>query len=181
VGVGTGIGLANVLAVTKSLGGRVDVESEVGRGAAFVLHFPCTDEEPPTARPAGPELRFRGRALLVEDNALARTIIRHLLEELGLDVLEAPDVTRALELGEASAATIDVCVSDVTLPDGTGPKTTSLLQERNPGIRVLFISAHGQQELADRGLLDAAAPMLQKPFGKEELAAVLAKLLPPVA
>jgi PAS domain S-box-containing protein len=177
IGVGTGIGLASVLAVTKSLGGRVDVESEVGVGTTFVFQLPCTDAAPPARAVAvGRSPTFSGRALLVEDNALARTIVRHFLEELGLEVVEAPDVAGALAAADASS--IEVCISGVTLSDGTGRKVLCHLRERNPRLPALFLSAHDGDELRKRGLLDGGVPILQQPFGKEELAAKLVALLP---
>jgi signal transduction histidine kinase len=178
VGVGNGVGLSTVLAITRHLGGRVDVESEPGRGTAFVFLLPCTDAKPAADRPAIGEHRFGGRTLLVEDNQLARTTIRHFLEDLGLEVLEAADVARAVEIGAANAGSIDVCVSDVTLPDGTGPRLMGLLRARQPNLRALFISAHPKSEITERGLLPDSVPVLRKPFGKQELAAGLAAILP---
>jgi PAS domain S-box-containing protein len=178
VGLGNGVGLSTVLAITRTLGGRVDVESEPGRGTAFVFQFPCTDAKPVADRPELAEHRFGGRTLLVEDNHLARATIRHFLEDLGLEVLEAADVAHAVELCAAHAGSIDVCVSDVTLPDGTGPRLMSLLRARQPNLRSLFISAHSKSEIAERGLLPESVPVLRKPFGKQELAAGLAAILP---
>ncbi|HVX94973.1 MAG TPA: PAS domain S-box protein [Polyangia bacterium] len=178
VGLGNGVGLSTVLAITRTLGGRVDVESEPGRGTAFVFHLPCTDAKPAADRPELAEQRFGGRALLVEDNHLARATIRHFLEDLGIEVLEAADVGHAVELGAAHAGSIDVCVSDVTLPDGTGPRLMGLLRARQQNLRALFISAHPKSEIAERGLLPESVPVLRKPFGKQELAARLAAILP---
>jgi PAS domain S-box-containing protein len=178
VGLGNGVGLSTVLAITRTLGGRVDVESEPGRGTAFVFQFPCTDAKPVAERPELAEHRFGGRALLVEDNHLARATIRHFLEDLGLEVLESADVAHAVDIGTVHAGSIDVCVSDVTLPDGTGPRLMSLLRARQPNLRALFISAHPKSEITERGLLPESVPVLRKPFGKQELAARLAAILP---
>src|SRR4029077_5449940 len=123
------------------------------------------------------ERRFRGRALLIEDHYLVRMTVRHYLEELGFEVLEASNAARALELVAANAGPVVLCVSDVTLPGGSGPKVMGALRTRYPDLRSLFITAHPTNELVARGVLDEAAPALQKPFGKPELAGKLATLL----
>jgi PAS domain S-box-containing protein len=176
-GFGTGMGLSTVIGITHDLGGRVDVASELGRGTSFVFHFPCSDAEPAVAPASGGERRFHGRALLIEDHGLVRMTVRHYLEELGLEVVEASAPAEALKISETGSA-IDLCVSDVTLPGASGPKLVSQLRERYSGLRALFISAHPTGELVARGTLEATAAALQKPFGKEELAAQLAALLP---
>jgi PAS domain S-box-containing protein len=177
-GQGTGIGLSTVLEITRALGGRVDVDSEAGKGTTFVFHFPCADGELMPAPLPDPDLRFSGRVLLVDDHALSRVSIRHLLEQLGLEVVEAPDATRAAEVAHANLGALALCVCDVTLPDGTGPKLMTRLQAHDARLRTLFISANPIGDLRARGLLDERAPVLQKPFGKRELAAALVPLLP---
>jgi PAS domain S-box-containing protein len=177
-GLGTGIGLSTVLAITRGLGGRVEVESEPGRGATFVFHFPCCPEAAPEAAAAsGVGPRFRGCVLLIEDHALVRMTVRHYLEDLGLEVLEAGNPMEALAVCESSRTRIDFCVSDVTMPGSSGPRLMCTLAQRYPGLRVLYISAHPTSELVARGILDDAAVTLQKPFGQPELAAKLTLLL----
>jgi two-component system cell cycle sensor histidine kinase/response regulator CckA len=92
-------------------------------------------------------------------------------------VVEASAAAEALKIAEIGSA-IDLCVSDVTLPGASGPKLVTQLREKYPGLRALFISAHPTGELVARGTLESTAAALQKPFGKEELAAQLAALLP---
>ena len=116
--------------------------------------------------------------LLIEDHYLVRMTVRHYLEELGLEVLEASSPVQAMEVCEANPGPIALCVSDVTLPGGSGPKVMSLLRQRYPDLQSLFITAHPTSELVARGVLDETAPALQKPFGKPDLAAKLAALLP---
>jgi CheY-like chemotaxis protein len=178
-GLGTGIGLSSVLAITRSVGGRAEVESEIGRGSRFIFHFPCTDAQPAVVPPPTAELRFRGRTLLVEDDELVRTTIRHYLEELGLDVLEAAGAAQAFEACNLSPGPIALCVCDVTMPGTSGPKLMRQLQERYPSLRSLFISAHAKNQLVAWGVFDEGATLLQKPFGKPELAAKLATVFRP--
>jgi two-component system cell cycle sensor histidine kinase/response regulator CckA len=94
---------------------------------------------------------------------------------LKLEVLEAARADEALRLFEA-ARSIDVLVTDVVMPQMTGPRLAELFHARRPDLPVLFISANPPEELLEE---DAAAHQatLQKPFGKSELALKLQSLI----
>lgn len=177
-GLGTGIGLSSVLAIAQAAGGRVDVESTLGRGASFVLHFPCIERDPAGPPPPTAQRRLRGRVLLVEDDSIVRVTIRHYLEELGIEVLEASGAEQAFDVCDLSAAPIDVCVTDVTIPGENGPHLVKRLEKRYPLLRSLFVSAHSRSDLLERGIITEKAITLHKPFDKRTLAETLETLLP---
>jgi CheY-like chemotaxis protein len=174
-GKGTGLGLSAVRAVTRSLGGQVTVETEVGCGTAFIFHFPSVVAPPATPRRSAPNLRFAGRALLVEDDWRVRLGVRRYLEELGFDVVEAGDAAEAMERAEGC----DLLVTDVVLPEVSGAKIRSMLHDKYPQMKALFISAHPGPYLAEHGLLEEGAIVLQKPFEVQDLAFRLTELYPP--
>jgi len=176
VGKGTGLGLATVFATCKQLGGHIDVDSAPGKGTRCTLYFP---EVPATIRVAtvAPQvLRLTGKVLLVEDEPLVRTVTRHHLEEIGLEVLEACDANEALEITLRERGALDALVLDAVLPRISGPKLAGVLRRQHPQLAVLYVT--GNPDLMN---LEAAehdrVGVLRKPFGKEELAAGLAKLL----
>jgi CheY-like chemotaxis protein len=175
-GKGTGLGLATVRAVTQEIGGRVTFETEVGQGTRFVFHFPVADRKPDVqALPAPPvsEMRFAGRALLVEDDDRVRMTVRQGLETLGFEVSEAEDGSNALSQGNDD---LRLLVADIVLPDVYGTKIRDQLRRRHPELRTLYISAHPESYLVQRGLLSEDDLVLQKPFAVDELASSLAKL-----
>ena len=176
VGKGTGLGLSTVFALTRQLGGHIDVDSELGKGTTFTLYFPCIEQAvQPSSKGARETTRLTGTALLVEDERLVRLTVRHYLEELGLEVLEAAEPDEAQQVCERHRGSVDLLVSDIVLPIMRGPKLAALLKQRYPTLRVLFISAN-PDFLADGDTEISGAPVLQKPFGKEELADRLLKL-----
>lgn len=175
-GKGTGLGLSTVRAVTRALGGRITVDSEVGQGTRFVFHFPVAERRrEPFALPV-PELappRSHGRALVVDDDAQVRKTVREALEGLGFEVAEAGDGSEALS---RSADDLRLLVADIVLPDVYGTKVREQLRRRHPNLRTLYISAHPAPYLIQRGLLNETDLVLQKPFALDDLASGLAKL-----
>ncbi|HEY7253871.1 MAG TPA: response regulator [Methylomirabilota bacterium] len=109
--------------------------------------------------------------LIVEDEDEVRAFARDVLEMGGYVVLEAPSAARALEIGEAHAAAIDLLVTDVLMPGMTGPELARRLRARRPALRVLCMS--GYPESVDRrvGGEKGWNGWLEKPFGPDEMLA----------
>jgi CheY-like chemotaxis protein len=179
VGKGTGLGLSTVFAVVRQLGGKIGVDSEPGRGTTFTLWFPAVERAIARA-PAAPIAlpRFRGTALVVEDEPLVRLTVAHYLQELGLDVSTAEDANEAMRVCDEHQGSLDLLVCDIVLPVMRGPDLAELVRARYPGLRMLFMSATLESEgrfASDRG----DAPVLVKPFGLEDLARALESLPDP--
>jgi CheY-like chemotaxis protein len=177
-GQGTGLGLSTILEITQALGGRVDVESEPGHGTRFTFLFPCCAEGEPTGTGRRSGRRFRGTVLLVEDDELVRVSVREYLLSMGVEVLDAGGPREAMARVEAHRSAIDLCISDVVLPEMSGPELAKRLQASHPQLRTLYMSTFTQQELAGPGLMEEDAPLLRKPFAKEDLEDALAQVLP---
>jgi PAS domain S-box-containing protein len=176
-GRGTGLGLATVFAVVRQLEGTIRVESQKGKGTSFFVELPtCAPTEP--APPDGRGVPA-ATALLVEDEPLIRMLVRHHLEELGLEVLEAGDASHAWRLCEGARRPPDVLIADVLMPRVTGPQLAKELRAQYPKLRVLFIS--GDPLGVDTVTLGADTHLLAKPFTKEDLKAELLDLLEDLA
>jgi DNA-binding response OmpR family regulator len=162
--------------VTRALGGQVEVESEVGSGTAFVFCFPVVSEVPVAPQRKLGEVHFAGRVLLVEDDWRVRVSVRQFLEGLGFEVIEAGDAAEALAHASGSLALL---VTDVMLPEVSGPRIRELLTEQHPGLKALYISAHSAPYLMDHGLVTKNDVILQKPFEMQDLAFRLTELYSP--
>ena len=178
VGKGTGLGLATVFTLTKQLDGHVHVDSEPGEGACFTITLPCCENGAAATRFSStlPALSLSGTALLVEDDDIVRLSLRHYLEEMGLNVLDAADPRQAMELCERFGGTLDLLVSDVILPVMTGPKLAAQLEQRYPGLRVLFVSANADIA-AEQEANATAVNLLPKPFSRDELIQAMANIM----
>ncbi len=177
-GKGTGLGLSTVRELCDRLGGQIDLRSARGQGTTIGVELPLLDvvAEPPSGRrAAAPVATLSGTVLLVEDQPLVRRTLREDLEHLGLDVLEASNEEEARTLLEVHRGSIDVLLTDVVMPGMQGPRLAEVLSQRQPGLRVLFISGDATElsSLEDTGPVG----LLQKPFDQRELAERLGELL----
>jgi PAS domain S-box-containing protein len=172
-GRGTGLGLSAVRAVTRALGGRVALESELGRGTTFVFHIPSVASAPAVQQRAPAHVAFAGRVLLVEDDWRVRMSVRQYLEDLGFDVVEAADAVEALSRAKG---TLTLLVTDVVLPEVSGPKIRDMLKGQYPDLKALYISAHPALYLLEQGLLQNSDVILQKPFDIKDLQVRLTEL-----
>jgi PAS domain S-box-containing protein len=165
-GRGTGLGLPAVRAVTRSLGGRVDVESKLGCGTSFIFHLPAVSAPAIVQRRARLPFRFTGRVLLVEDDWRVRMSVGQYLEDLGFEVVEAADADEALSRAKGTFALL---ITDVALPEVSGPRIREMLKSEHPDMKALYISAHPAPYLLQQGLLLANDVILQKPFELKDL------------
>lgn len=166
-GKGTGLGLAAVHGIVTQSGGYVTVESEPLRGTSFKVYLPAAepgDEAPTVAasreQPAGQV----ASVLIVEDEQPIRTLTRTILERAGYRVLDASTSTDAEALFDRETGRIDLLVTDVALPDGSGPALFKRLFEKRPSLRVLYMSGYADEMLIDRAALEPGGGFLQKPF-----------------
>jgi signal transduction histidine kinase/ActR/RegA family two-component response regulator len=171
VGQGTGLGLATVHGIVAQSGGYVTVESAPERGTTFTVYLPRVFESPSGVTPlsvAAP----RGQnetILLVEDEQAVRSLARRVLTRAGFNVLESGSPTDALRLAEVHAGKIDLVLSDVVMPEMSGPVLVQRVAELCPDARVLFISGYTADEVIGRGLETPGMMLLQKPFSAQEL------------
>jgi CheY-like chemotaxis protein len=169
---GTGLGLSMVYGIVQQSGGQIVVESAPGRGAAFRILLPRVPGPPAAAeeeRPEEPPPRGGETVLVVEDEPTIRSLACEMLEALGYHALEASSAEEGLDLAVRYEGPIHLLVTDVVMPGLTGPAFAERFAALRPDARVLFMSGYAGDELARRGVDDAAAHFLPKPFTADVL------------
>ena len=128
VGKGTGLGLSTVYGIVKQSGGFIFADSTVGEGTRFVIYLPVhrvEEEARPRrlakAKPQENELWGTGTILLVEDEAMVRTVAERALARHGYKVLTANNGEEALERLEECGDEVALLISDVVMPVMDGP------------------------------------------------------------
>jgi hypothetical protein len=178
VGEGTGLGLATVHGIVTQSGGEIHVYSEPDLGTSFKVYLPITGAAPEQIEddaPEGDRLRGSETVLLCEDEEGVRHLVEHVLTTHGYRVLSAGAPMEALEL--AAGCGIDLLVSDVIMPDLSGPELARRLETVCPGIRTLFVSGYTAETVRGRGRLPADSAFLEKPFDQLSLLRAVRTLL----
>lgn len=173
IGKGTGLGLATVYGIVQQHGGWIDVQSQPGQGATFMIHLPGVAgamPEPAAPAPAGIIEAGRGEAiLLVEDEQAVRSIVEIVLLQGGYQVHSAENTAQALQLWSEHRDQIALVLTDVVMP---GPVTGRELAERffsqKPGLRVVYMSGYNQ-EFMGQDLGGPHVGFLPKPFDMDQL------------
>jgi CheY-like chemotaxis protein len=170
LGKGTGLGLATVYGIVKQCGGKIELTSKVGIGTKFTIHLPAAQEQPePSTASGNVSPRLGRRILLVEDDTALRDATARLLQNQGYDVLVARSPAHAKQLCDSGECPVDLVLSDVMMPEMSGPALAKELVAAHPTLRVLFMSAYvGQSTIAD-DLLNSGVPIVEKPFEPSEL------------
>ena len=166
-GKGTGLGLATVHGIVKQSGGHISVNSALGRGATFNLFFAAVDSAlgESTEAWAAPEPDERGGTVfLVEDEEGVLLTVKMMLEELGYSVLAADCPAAALELYPQHAGEIDVILSDVVMPQMSGPEMVDQLRRGFPDLKAVYMSGNMDAGMFNADLFAGNARLLQKPF-----------------
>ena len=179
VGKGTGLGLSMVYGFVQQSGGSMQIRSEPGHGTVIKLLFPRVDaaqvnEVPPAdpiPSPAGSET-----ILVVEDDDMVRAYVENELRALGYRVIATSNAPAALEILRLPED-IDLLFTDVVMPGGMfGPELAREATRLRPGLRTLFTSGYTEHPVkTPDGLEDA--PILNKPFRRNDLALMLRSVL----
>ena len=170
-GKGTGLGLATVYGIVKQSGGHVSVHSERGRGTTFKVYLPRVGDPGTTAPPEVVRETPRGSEtiLLVEDEEGVRDLAQEILEASGYRVLVARHPAEAVPLVASHAETIHLLVTDVVMPQISGPELADLIKALHPDIHVLYMSGYADNAIAQHGVLKEGVAFLQKPFMPDAL------------
>ena len=168
-GEGTGLGLATVYGIATAAGGDVTLYSEAGVGTTVRVYLPVTDAVvAPEARPAGRPPAAEGQTVLVvEDEPQVRQLTKRILERHGYNVVVADTSSDALKM-ITGGITVDLLLTDVVMPELSGPQLAERAAEIAPDLRVLYMSGY-PQDVWEKGSVDETLPLLEKPFGADEL------------
>jgi len=178
VGKGTGLGLSQIFGFAHQSGGEVGIESELGQGTTVSIYLPRTE-----AAAAQRGLAAQGaqetdekvagaRILVVEDDPRVRTATMGALDDLEYEPVACASGAEAIELFRSRD--FDLVISDVVMPEMTGPELIRKLKSDHDDFAVLFVTGYvGDGETDDL----VGYELLRKPFTVSALANAVAAAL----
>ena len=182
---GTGLGLAISQNLVGMMGGVITVESEPDKGSTFSFNLPmviteCTDKSELSDSEEMPDLSGK-KMLLAEDVYINRVIVQELLASSNIEIHEAEDGKRAVEMFEASApGYYSVIFMDIQMPVLNGyqaTKTIRVLERADAStIPIIALTAHAYQEDIQEALGVGMNGHLTKPVDLSKVAKLLRQL-----
>jgi signal transduction histidine kinase/ActR/RegA family two-component response regulator len=176
---GHGLGLASALRIMEVHGGKIAVNSTVGRGTQVKLSLPLSEHVTPSVSPtATSTTRHKGKVLVVDDEEAVRAVASGLLKHLDYDVVEANNAYDAIDIYRAHQATCIAILLDLSMPGKDGWACLADLRRINKDVPVIICSGYNPEQTQAENPTDPHLAFLSKPFRKADLDEVLNTLLP---
>ena len=178
---GTGLGLAITKGLTDMMGGKINVQSQYGKGSIFMVTIPQTiaEVEMPLTNTQAIDLRrindaliekYKGmHILIVDDNKLNIKVARKAIADFGFIIDEALDGNECLEKIQ-NGEKYDLILMDIMMPNMSGETCLKKLKE-NPSFNtpVIALTADAVAGAKERYLNEGFKDYLQKPFSREQM------------
>jgi nitrogen-specific signal transduction histidine kinase/CheY-like chemotaxis protein len=172
-GIGTGLGLAKVQGFALSSGGRIDINSQLGRGTEVKLYLPTSSA--PALTPTEPTPRIKlitaYRVLIVDDEPELLLALEELLAEHGYSTEAVRNADAAL--AALAINTFDIMLTDVAMTEKSGVNLAKEAMALAPGMRIVFMSGFN----VDWDDACQLWPIIGKPFDLKDLLTIFNKLL----
>jgi signal transduction histidine kinase len=177
---GSGLGLASVYGTVRQSGGCVTVWSNLGEGTSVQIYLPRVEgtvEPVELPRELPRSLDGVETVLVVEDDDAVRRMTREILMIKGYNVVDVRSGADAIDLLEGHKETIDLVLTDVSMPGMKGQELGERLGKLRSGVRLLYMSAYTEDAILDDGVLGPGTAFIEKPFSADELARKVREVL----
>ena len=173
LGKGTGLGLSMVAGFAQQSGGKLIINSELGKGTRMQLVLPACDEAPSeefSKSPSEIPASTSSSILLVDDDLAVREILGGQLQEHGYKVISAENGSVGLQILEARDWPVDILLTDFAMPGMNGIETIEKARALQPNLRAILMTGYADDQLLNANV---EIPIMRKPIEFDELERVL--------
>jgi two-component system cell cycle sensor histidine kinase/response regulator CckA len=175
-GDGSGLGLATSYGIVRQSGGRIQIDSELGKGTTVQIFLPKVSAPPPPSYkklsdrklPTGTET-----VLVLEDDISVRHMSVRILRKLGYQVIEAANGDDAQRLFGELTGKIHLLLTDMVMPRMSGRYFADWLRKASPDTKVVFVSGYLEESLHPGDRIENGMFFLPKPFDPQQLASTV--------
>jgi len=164
---GTGLGLSMVFGIIQRHGGAIDIESQPGNGASFILRLPASINGIAATADALPWSNGPLRVLVVDDQPILCQLVRDHLESDLHTVQTALSGSDALEIFRA--AQFDLVITDHVMAEMNGEQLATRIKELSPNIPVILLTGYQSDATAEKQYSEAINLVLEKPLSRAAL------------
>jgi PAS domain S-box-containing protein len=178
VGKGSGMGLAVVHGIVVSCGGKITVESALGRGSTFKLLFPASESMVKEEKdPADRLLYGNERILFVDDEKDIVELAREALGAMGYRVTGAVNGIEALHIFTENPDGFDMVITDLTMPTMTGERLAGEIHSLRPRVPVILCTGYNTYFPDEKARESGIRDILIKPVPARDMAEVIRDIL----
>jgi CheY-like chemotaxis protein len=185
---GTGLGLSIVHGIVRSHGGFIHVESKLGKGSQFHVFLPkglpaaATDVPPEVDSAAHSEQNQSGtgrakHVLIVDDDRDVGRLAARILETFRYEVTALTDPTEAVNLVRKRPTKFDLVLTDLLMPELSGPELARALKKIRPDLPLVLISGLVSSVTEESARRQGFVGLIRKPFEIDQMAKSVAGIL----
>jgi two-component system chemotaxis response regulator CheY len=119
---------------------------------------------------------MKHRVLVVDDSFYMRTMLKNMLTDAGYNIVgEASDGETALRMAQETNP--DLITLDLILPDNTGLDVLKGIRKDNPNMKVIIVSAVGQEAIVNEAIQSGARAYIVKPFAEDKVLEIVSGVI----